>query len=418
MSLHASHLRLAARHCPRALDFADCDTRIDRAPFEAGIAAHCVLAALGEATEQYGAMPLRHDREHIAARVFKRLVTRRAILPGGWRREPPLSADRAAEGRDLALAYVARFPLVPGAAYGRTLAARRRGAAWVPSRRRVATPPHFRGYIDRLALHVEHNAAGAAEWVVELRDYSTAWSTDEDTLDTLELRSHAVLAALFYPHAQRLRREVVNLRTLHPFVHELALDDDGRALLERWRRDVDAAIAALSGRDARGRRPAVPGGGCHGCPYLHRCEDALHAFAGAAVPTSGTPKDRARAFAVLTGWHESLKAAVKADTDEAPIRLEDGRLVGTLPKTQRALAAAAPARLAEAWARDHGAQDLAGLAAAAKLGVTQAEALAKAIYPQRTDKPDRDEFLAGLTTTAVVRSFGVHEAPQAEGHPQ
>lgn len=399
-----THLRLASRHCPRAVDYAEAGIRTDRTPFESGIAAHEVLAALGEATERAGAPLDRASRERVARATFGRLVHRGRMAPGSDRREPPLGADRVAEGRDLALRYVDRFPLTPGGGYELRLAARRDGAAWLPVRRRSRKPPYYRAILDRLAVTVEDG-----QQVLHLRDYKSAWSTGEEELDTVQVRSQTVLAALYHPEAARITREVVNLRTLHPFAHTITLDAEGRALLDRWRRDVDAQLDALADQAAAGARPASPGAGCYGCPYFARCEPAWE-----ALLAQNTPENRARAFAVGAAWLDSLKAKLKGETDHDLIRIDAEHVVGTLGKAQRALDPAAAARLADAWGSANGATDLAGLIATAELGVGQAEKLAKALYPQRREKPDRDAFLAQLTASVIVRSFGVHELPMQE----
>ena len=84
----STRLGLVARHCPRALDFADADTPRDRSIFETGIAAHHILQAVGEHQRREDRLLEPEDFEAIAANVLRHLVAEGRLFEG--RPEPPL----------------------------------------------------------------------------------------------------------------------------------------------------------------------------------------------------------------------------------------------------------------------------------------------------------------------------------------
>jgi hypothetical protein len=413
----STSLKLASKHCPRALDHMEAGDGVDRRQFEVGTAAHAVLQAVGEATAQA-------DRELTPAEVDKVAgATAAALLERGrsfdGKPEPPLSADGCWQGRDLALRWLALRPEQPGARFEIGLAV---DAQWRPVP--YGSPlARYRTVIDRMEI-IEEGDEESAWRVLVLRDYKSAWSTDAGELDTLQLRGHAVMGWISEAgNVQVIRREVVNLRTMKlyggDFETDLQMGDEvSLQLLRRWRDDLQATMDGYDRMAALGRRPAVPGAGCSGCPYLFRCADALDYIERAgAVGAYGTAEERARGFAVASAVAAGLKERLQADTQEAPVDLGDA-VVGTVGKPGRELAGDAYSALWESWQRGGG--DGRGFAKALKLGVGNAEQMAKALFPARGEKPMRDDLLESVTAPTVRREFGIHRKnhqQQQEGAP-
>ena len=99
-------LKLASAHCPRALDFYEENAPVFRDHFAVGIAAHDVLAKIGELALSLGRAPLPEEMTNEGAGIARGLIEQGRVFEGS--REPPMSAEDAFAGRDLALAYAMR----------------------------------------------------------------------------------------------------------------------------------------------------------------------------------------------------------------------------------------------------------------------------------------------------------------------
>jgi len=410
-------LKMASRHCPRVLCHLEAGD-IGRSPFDfqPGIAAHAVLQAVGEQTNRADRELAAAEVDRVAGAVCQALIERGRTFDG--KPEPPLAADAVWSGRDLALLWLALNPPTPGAQYEVGLAV---DAQWQPC---AYDSPHarFRAIVDVLRRDAEGDEEQA--WrAITLRDYKSAWPTDETELETLQLRGHAVLAWIhFGDGVDVIRREVVNLRTRKvyggDFEHELQMGSaEDLAKLRRWRDDLQATMdsydrmAELGG----GRMPANPGAGCDGCPFLPRCVEAQdYVERAGAVAAYGSPEERARGFAVASAIAAGLKDWLKAETGEAPIDLGNA-LVGTVGKDGRAASALAYATLYEHWMANGGALNegaVRGLLKALKLSLSNIEAAGKAIFPSPKSKADqagRADLLTLCSVPDVKREFGIHK---------
>lgn len=397
----STSLRYFTKHCPSALGFYERGEEMDRDFFAAGIAAHAVLQELGDAAREKGRPLDEKHTQRLADAVARILITDGRSFDGNH--EPPLPPDAAVEGRDLALAWVLDNPPSPTARHEVGLAIDAKGNA-------CAYDDESARYVAILdVLDVEEvgteEYSGTAAVVTE---WKTAWPTDESELDTIQTRGHAVLVDAAAPGKYDLIiRRVVNLRTRQTFEHALSPEEDG-ALLEQWKRDV---LLLCDAADVT--REARPGAGCGGCPWAHRCPDAW-----SAVKDS---QDVALQFAAAQAIRDDLFYLAKLVCKEQSQPVAGG-LVGYHAKpgrkvpddAYRTLAAHWFGVLAEnedAWAAEH--SSMLGLLAALRLGVTQVEAAAKALYPGRDGKLAREELLESLTQPSVRRQFGVERVEAA-----
>jgi hypothetical protein len=396
----STSMRLASEHCPRALDHLEVGTPYDRRQYAAGVAAHAVLQAVGEATNRAGGQLSPAELERVAGETAARLIATGRSFDG--EAEPPLPADDTWLGRDLALDWIASHPIEPGAAYETGLGA---SPTWqpVPYDSPLA---RYRGILD-VRLVADDGDEESAWRTVVVRDFKSSWAAGEGELDQLQFRGYAVLAWLHEPDVAVIRLELANLRTRKVFTREIQVDEDGRSLLRRWRDDLQATMDALDGMSDSGGRPAVPGRGCAGCPYLGRCEAAREFFVAGDVPA--TAEARARTYAVLDARREQLGELLRADSDEAPVDIGDA-LVGTVGREQRCAAPEATAVLWDTWQRWGG--DAPGLLRALAPSFGSLEHAVRVLYPERGDKLLREDLLDQLVDTEVKRRFGVWPKPR------
>ncbi len=400
----SSTLQLVERYCPYALDLHEQGTPREREGFQAGIAAHAVLQAHGDR----GA-PSWSDEA--AEATVRELVTHGRSFDGIP--EPPMQVGWALAGRDIARGYMERHSLPEGARYEVGLAIYEDGkpaqygspGAW------------YQGILDVVGAASYDDGEFQADGVF-VRDWKSAWPTDADELDTVQLRGQAVLAAAAHPEAAFIRREVVNLRTGRTFEETTWLNNDGRKLLDGWRRDIAHLVAAAEARGEPGSRPARPGACCLGCPFLLRCGPASYYW----HEVFEEPSDMARSLAVVEAAREQLIAALKLALAKGSRLPVEGGTVGYQIQAARKASAGAAAALAHTWFRvspekaaawdaEHG--DVLGLLQALAPGASGIEAVGKVVYPFRGGPPDWKERRAGLEAacleTVNQSRFGVQK---------
>lgn len=388
----SSALRMASRHCPAVLDHLDNGTPYERRGFEVGVAAHAVLQAVGEATNTADRALVDAEIDRVAGEVAARLIGSGRSFDGTP--EPPMVADNAWHGRDLALSWLRFHPVEPGAYYETPLAA---SATWeaVPYASGLA---RYRGILDERRITEDGDEEQGWQTVV-VRDHKSAWSEGEEWLDSLQARGYAVLAWVHHPAAKVIRLELAHLRLCKLWTREIQVDEEGAALLRQWRDDLTQTMGAL---DAPEARAATPGVGCAGCPFLGRCDAARAYYAGGDIPETG--EARAVAYAVLEALRERMAGLLKEDTAEAPLAIPGG-VVGTVGRRQRCATVDAPGVLWEAWQAQRG--DALGLLYRLGLGVKAIESVAKYLYPERGDKPLREDLVDQCTGVEIARRFGV-----------
>jgi len=271
--MRSTALKLVAKTCLRALDFSEAGAPYDRTVFQAGIAAHAVCQVAGESARAGSTTDLRV----LADRVVRELVTVGRGFDGVM--EPPMPVQDAVQGRDLAIPWLEMYPPSPGARYEHGLAVDRE---WNPV---AYNDPraYYRAALDVFERIDDVDEEGYPEVTIIVDDYKSAPPTDATELDTVQIRGQLAVALAHHPDARIGRRAVTNLWRRKRYTSDLLLDDDGRFQVDQWRRDIDHAIAATEVRGADGRRPANPGAGCMGCPWVTRCDAAREVFRGSIV---------------------------------------------------------------------------------------------------------------------------------------
>jgi hypothetical protein len=392
----SSKLRVFNNNCPRAMQLYEQRVDFDRDIFAAGTCAHVIMQHLGmhnvaaddtAAIEQTG--------EAVA----------RALISNGRRfedsAEPPLQPEAAFAGRDIALSYaVANWYPIPDAIYeiGLGMSANGEACAWNDPACR------FGGWLD-MVYHELHGDEEYAADAVVVRDWKTQWHTDDSSLDTLQMRGYAVLISKHKPDMQTIILEVVNLRTWQTHRRVLQLDDETRAMLAQWERDILATCdAADSMRGMHDGMPARVGAGCAACHYVTQCDACLAAYASDA--TSDAAK-----LASTEAVRKALMPILKVKTqDSAPIQIPGG-YVGFRKREKRVVADSAPRCILEHWYIDDAeTHDLeAGLLTACNLGITNVLKVIKQIYPGKENSAARVDMEQRCLTTTTAAEFGVHK---------
>ena len=384
-------LKLASAHCPRAVDFYEENAPAFRDHFAVGIAAHDVLAKIGEMALFLGRAPSPEEMQREAAGIARGLMEQGRVFEGN--REPPMSAEDAFAGRDLALAYAMR----PDATWATKGAWYERGFAFDAKWRSIpfaSQARRFRLILDKIEIITEEGEDYAGRIAV-VTDYKSAWPTDENELSTYQMRAQAV--AVYLTMAEDLdgiRLQVTNLRTGKTFGFDLWFESGGREQIEAWKSEITDYMDALDKMTNHGRRPARPGIGCLGCPYSMGCDADI---------VEGDRTAMGMRLAKLEGEREQLIKALKAATVEQAIVL-DGCQVGYTVKTTRTPRDAAMSAIRSTWAAANG--DLSGLLTAIKPTMAMLSAIAKRLYPDSKD--DQTAIVEQWSTVSHGKEFGVY----------
>lgn len=398
-------LSVLSRHCPFALDQWERGVPYDRAVFEVGIAAHAVLQAAWQSAQEIRRTPNADEIDAIAAATYSGLVAGPRMFDG--KPEPPLDPDRAREGRELALDWIlGQEPPSPGAEIEVGLALDRAGNP-VQYHDPAA---YYTAILDQVRLEDRRDEETSAR-VLTIRDYKTSWRADDDELNTIQRRGQAVVA---WPHygegVDILRLEVVNLRTRRIHAIEFYAEDGLDEQIADWKRDLWQTLSALDEQADRGRRPARPGAGCVGCPFVLACDFAADYMERGAIP--GTARERAIAYAVASATTDALADAVRLDCGEGAVEVPGG-VVGFVGRERRQSREDAHVTLSESWPGAD-TQAVRGLLKSLGLSVKSVELAAKALYPTRQQKADRDALIRECLTTITVPVFGVHRKAEQE----
>lgn len=410
MTQRSTKLKLAERHCPRAVDHYEKGMHYDRDIFGAGIAAHAVLEAVQLAPDDY--------LGDVIERVETQLATKGRSFDGVG--EPPMAVAAIRTGVDLAREWLLEHPPIPDAKPEVGMAVTK---DWTPAK--YGTEEAY--YQAALDLHwvVDAEYEEYAERRLVVRDYKTSWRDLEGTLDSIQLRGQGLLALTRYEDIDVVELQVSNLRANWTYSKELYLDDEGKATLASWRRDIDLLIAQVEARDADGRRFARPGANCIGCPFFGRCPAAREVLDEVFIDTvtPGLDVDGAIAgklFAVLDTAHQNLLAYLKGRPKDEPIPIPGG-FVGYKDVGQQVLKDGALTRLAQEWfektddvqwTAEH-AQWL-GLLAAMPPGKSAIEKVIRKLIPGRGPgkvadfKEKRAELMDELFERRPAPWFGVH----------
>ena len=382
-------LRLASAHCPLAVDFYESNQAAFRDHFQVGIAAHDVLAAIGEHALTAMRQPTDQEIVELAERQVRSLITQGRSFEG--RAEPPMRAEDAFAGAELAKRYASTEPWPTADAFYE--AGYAFGAEWERLPYNAANR-RFRLILDRLEF-VEDSGEDYAGRLAVITEYKTAWPTDESELETLQTKAQAV--AVWLVHGSGLdgiRRRVVNLRTGKTFPLDLWFESGGREQIAAWQSEITDYMQALDTMTEYGRRPARPGVGCLGCPYSLGCD-------AKSIETDHI--SMAKRLAKLEGERAQLIKALKAATAESAITF-DGTTVGYQVTASRTPKPGALTLMWLAWTAANG--DVSGLLAALKPTMAMLSSVAKKLYPD--SKEDQAAIVAQWSREEQGKEFGVH----------
>lgn len=393
---HSTELSLVSRHCPYALELQERGVPADRSVYNVGIAAHAVLEEATRETNSKDRELTADELQHVALGVCSRLIATGRTYDG--KPEGPMPADAAFAGKKVALDYLAWNPIQPGGEPERGIGLDERGNVvdyWEGDGLAIRT------ILDHGTCYTEADEE-SERTVLRVTDYKTAWSAGEDDLDTIQRKIQAVAAWKVYGPADVLILEIVNVRLGKSFTKRLYAVDGLSETLAEWWAEILTAAKALDAQKARGPRPAIPGRGCLGCPYLQACDHSQDYIERRGMHR--TAEQRATAYCVAAAMRDELGEQLRIDSDEEPVRVEGG-FVGTTAKVVQKVREDGYAILADRWEENGG--DLHGFAKACELTGANAKNIAKALYFDRSAKADRDALLAEVLTEDRKREFGV-----------
>lgn len=338
-ALSSSLLALLVERCPRALDYAEDHAPRDGDVFAVGTSAHACLDAVHQEIRRQGRPLVRSEARDVCMRTAAALATVGRIFQGHL--EPPIPQAATVQGAEIALWHLTEqgFGLPRGALPEQGLAVDKH---WRPVAY-DAPEAHYRGILDCVGL-AEDEYSRLAGYV---RDYKTAWNADERLLDSVQMRGQTLLLiahaeTLFGEAPEVIRREIVNLRSGQTFAAEVDLGSIDADVLDDWRAEIDALVAAVPQRGPDGRRAANPGPRCAGCVYRRVC-DAVDPDAVEDVA------DLARRQAAHQAVADALEPILREATADQPMEV-DGRIVGWHLQGKREPAPEAVDELAELYA--------------------------------------------------------------------
>lgn len=252
--------------------------------------------------------------------------------------------------------------------------------------------------------------------ILDIADYKSSWVAKEGETSTLQRKIQGVLAWIAWGEGHdALRLRVVNFRLAREYESIVYPNEpEGARVLERWKRDIESEIRAREAQQLPdGTRPAIPGIGCMGCPYLRQCGAAKEFLE--PVHASADPEVLGRQYAVALALVEALEAPLRIAATEEPVQIPGGS-VGFKIKEISGLKRGAAETLADHWLKKTKPQDLGaavagipGLLYAAKLGKAQAEALLTHLYKGGDKERDkRAAVLAEIIEPKRRSEFGVH----------
>lgn len=427
-SITGTSLQAMTRHCLHALDHRDGGTLRDERYFAAGIAAHAILEAFHRWHLKYpGAEMKAPTREEVAHQVVLHLSGPHPGYRGAP--TPPLPLDRVQEGRTLAMIWTANHPIFKGEPEARLAC----DDKWRPTTDPKASA--YRGILD--VLDYEEGAEidpddGITANILTIEDYKTGWHTSEEECTSPQQRLYRLLALAHYPQTTLLIVKIHNLRTGQTFTDSMWIDDAGEAILNRWRREIEEArtIAAIRGPD--GARPATPGAGCVGCPWVRSCQSA------ATILADVDPSTLATRYAVSRALTESLADQLRDACNEGAIPVPGGA-VGYKEVIKNEAAKNAALLTMAAWDRANNPDldptdpvwlantaNARALIDALRIGAGNLKDLVISLFPKGRGKSAKEAnmlaeerrktFLATVLTPAVSSAFGVHPNHKPDGN--
>ena len=382
----SSDIKTFSVYCPKALKFQEDGAPRDTSQMAYGVASHAILEAIGKRTNQGSwednAFKLKHK---IANAVCKELITNGRSFRG--HKEPPMSPEHAFEGKRVALGWLEFNELPNDADYeiqlesGRLIALH--DCVWIE---------------DWSNEYSEKQIAVSRDW--------KGWQGSEAELDTWQRKTQAITLAAHYQDADELRLEVVSLQTHRTYTREIVLDDDGLALLEQWRQELEIICGAMDKT-----REARPGAGCLECPYASQCQPAKHWFPD--------KEDRTAEYLVSLELERKETLKILKAHDNLPVTVNGGyvgwRLWGDNKAKPNARIDVMDAwfdtqeLLRESWDdKLITPNQVSSLLKALQLGTANINALAKTIWGKKPENEAmRDDFLDACIEQRNGKRFGV-----------
>ncbi len=389
MTYSSTVLKTFTDYCPAALGFYEKQTPRDKSIFQAGIAAHAVLQAVGEKGLVGG-----KEVKALADAVTEELITKGRAYNGVP--EPPMSPASAFEGRDIAINYLEYHPIMEDGKYeiGLAMDIEGRPCGYYGDKTR------YRAIIDRVYMQKEGDEEWAGNLVV-VSDYKSAWTTNASELETLQRKGQAVLAFKKYgsdKNLSGLRMEAVNIRTGRAYHKDLWFDTETIDLLKKWEDDI-----LMICRAADETRVARAGANCIGCPYLHACEDGFE---------HEDIKDQALSLALIEANRKELIKALKEELKDINRMDVPGGYVGYKEQSKMKLTDSAIYNLIAEWygVPVHEVPNIhpleVGMLSALNLGSGQINAIAKNLF-DRENMEKRTEFASACLENVGSVTFGV-----------
>lgn len=371
---HSTQISMLLKHCPQAMAWAMEGRKwISEARLDLGVCAHAAMQACAGVDD-------RNAWYSLADGIVAELSSKGYKWDGT--RQPPLNLEQAQQGASLAIEWMERNGSIPASAHvelGLSI-----NDAGEPC---DYEDGYLQAILDVIENEVVEDEEGATETHLVVADWKTAWNADESLFDGLQAKIQATVANAHFPVWDVLRMEIRNLRTWRVHSMEIRRDDEGEALLAKWKHD--AMQAAQVARLAYEHVVAVPGAGCVGCPYCAVCFECEHAIAS---PTAAV------AWLTAKAKQEALRPVIAKQCREAPIITDEG-WIGYEAKAKAAPTKDVPRVLWDYWHSAPNEDSIVGLLTAMKPGVTQVRAVAKAIGKVEGKDAEADFLDAALDET-------------------
>ncbi len=365
----SSDIKVFSVYCPKALKFQEDGAPRDTSQTDYGVASHAVIEACGNAKNIVANQPhlLMPSYEELANETCQELITNGRTFRG--KHEPPMSPEHAFEGKRVALAWLELNELPGEADYEIEL-----------------THGRFKALHD--VVWIEDWSDEWSEKTVPVSRDWKGWQGRPEELETWQRKCQAITLAANYPDADEIKLEIVNLQTHRTYDRTIVLDDEGLALLDQWKRELEIICRAMDKT-----REARPGVGCLECPYNHQCNDRL-------FRDIGSPHEAHKLVNIEIERANTIKA-LKA-SQELPVKLEGGYVGWRLWGDNKAKPDAYQ-RVIDAWDGD-----VNGMLKALKLGVANINALAKVIWPKGSENDAlRQDFIDACIEQRNGQRFGV-----------
>lgn len=386
---------LYKNHCPKALNFSESGVSEDTRKYQRGNTAHFILENVGKAN----AVDPEYQKT-IAEKTVEKLTSEGYYYFD--RKQPPFDCDLAIEGKDVALAWLSRNSLPFNAQYENVFAMDANGNAVSFEDPRC----RWRAKIDVFWIKTEDVSEEAELRIGVTNDYKSAWGAGKNWLESWQCKSQMILIWVNHPELDGVCAEVINLRTGSVNSQTIYFDDEGVALLSKWR---DEILSICNTMDRN--REAQPGAGCDGCPFFAHCDAAKEVRAA---------KENAAAYAVIEQERAELKSIIRAQLEDADGIACNGGFIGYDLKPKTVMRPEHTTQIVASWWRVP-LEDAAlmtketSFVRALGLGASNLDSFMDATLSDASPT-ERQEFFDLCATKEFRAEFGVHKIKNGNGH--